>query len=279
VERELARSPDDVSGALWGVDRRSAHASAFEETIRGIIGAGSLSCQQIAAHSAVFSKGKEGWQRGARLASGGSHAALGTGCRADNQAVAHRGSAAVGASPEDELRLIADSSDLRKAYAEAMPYLMQVRNLDGDLVPGYRTQSAVRRDAWATPLTLPSALKHQAPDFGSPSKEVQEALETVSQALAPLKKQKTVTWILNNGFEDVAVWRTIWEWQEHVVSCIYHTEWTVAFQDQQGDIEQARAQLGLLPRVETTDGGPNGASKLARRSNRCWWNWPPVRSA
>lgn len=42
-------------------------------------------------------------------------------------------------APEEEVWLIADSSDLRKPYAEVMPYLMQVPNLQGELVPGYRT--------------------------------------------------------------------------------------------------------------------------------------------
>jgi hypothetical protein len=35
--------------------------------------------------------------------------------------------------------LVADGSDLRKPYATEMPALMQVRDLDGKLVPGYRT--------------------------------------------------------------------------------------------------------------------------------------------
>lgn len=88
-------------------------------------------------------------------------------------------------------------------------------------------------------------------------KEVQEALQTVSQALAPLKEHKTVTWLLDSGFDDVAVWRTIWEQQEHVVSRIYHTERTVAFQDRQGawhegDIACARAHLRPLAQAETT---------------------------
>jgi len=42
-------------------------------------------------------------------------------------------------TPEEELWLIADSSDLRNPYAQTMPYLMQVRDLDEKLVPGYRT--------------------------------------------------------------------------------------------------------------------------------------------
>jgi hypothetical protein len=61
-------------------------------------------------------------------------------------------------APEEELWLIADSSDLRKPYAEVMPYLMQVRDLDEQLVPGYRTQSADRADARTTWLAVSSAL-------------------------------------------------------------------------------------------------------------------------
>ena len=41
--------------------------------------------------------------------------------------------------------------------------------------------------------------------------EVQQTLETVSQALTALKEHKTVTWLLDSGFDDIAVWRTIWE--------------------------------------------------------------------
>ena len=62
-------------------------------------------------------------------------------------------------TPEEELWLIADSSDLRKPYAEVMPYLMEVRDLEEQLVPGYRTQSANWADAGATRLTVSSARK------------------------------------------------------------------------------------------------------------------------
>ncbi len=62
----------------------------LQETIRGIIGAGSLICQQIAVHSAVRSLGKKGWQRVARLASGGSHATVDPGCGASDRAVVYK---------------------------------------------------------------------------------------------------------------------------------------------------------------------------------------------
>jgi hypothetical protein len=111
----------------------------FGETIKGIIGAGSLICQQIAAQSAELSKGKKGSQPVIRLATGAStrrselddrHLTA----RLREVAVEHLAQA-----PEEEVWLIADSSDLRKPYAEMMPYLMRVKDLQGSLVPGYRT--------------------------------------------------------------------------------------------------------------------------------------------
>src|SRR5258707_13060985 len=44
----------------------------FGEVVKGIIGAGSLMCQQIAGQSAELSKGKKGSQRVIRLATGQS---------------------------------------------------------------------------------------------------------------------------------------------------------------------------------------------------------------
>lgn len=97
----------------------------------------------------------------------------------------------------------------------------------------------------------------QAPDFVSEPKEVQQALSTVSQALSRLKEHKTVTWLLDSGFDDVAAWRTIWQQQEHLVVRLYHRDRKVAFQDRQaewhqGNIAQASAELRPLARVETT---------------------------
>jgi hypothetical protein len=97
----------------------------------------------------------------------------------------------------------------------------------------------------------------QAPGFVSEPAEVQEALETVSQSLTPFKDSKTVTWITDRGFDDVAVWRTIWQQHEHVVSRIYHKERLVTLPDQQGNwrqgsVGQAQEQVRPLARVETT---------------------------
>lgn len=51
----------------------------FGETVRGIIGAGSLICQQIAGQSPVLSQGTKGAKPGDSTGHGGKYPALGAG--------------------------------------------------------------------------------------------------------------------------------------------------------------------------------------------------------
>jgi Transposase DDE domain len=232
--------------------------TTFDETIRGIMGAGSLICQQIAVHSPVMAKAKKGAQRIIRLASGESTQrseldAVHLTKQLREAAVEHLAQAS-----EEELWLVADCSDLRKPYATEMPYLMQVPDLDGKgLVPGYRTLNVLGITPGRRGILYHRLFSSQAPGFVSEPAEVQAALQTVSQSLLPLKASKTITWITDRGFDDVAVWRTMWEQHEHVVSRIYHKERTVMWQDQQGNwmqgtVGQAQQQVRPLARVETT---------------------------
>ena len=241
---------DDLIG-----DKRTR--KTFGETVRGIIGAGSLICQQIAGQSPVLSQGKKGAQRVIRLATGEStHRSE----LDDRHLTARLREVAVKQleqAPEEEVWLIADGSDVRKPYAEEMPYLMQVRDLEGHLVPGYRTINVIGVTPGRRGLLYHHLFSSQAPDFVSEPAEVQEALQTVSQALASLKEHKTITWLLDSGFDDVAVWRTIWEAQEHLVCRVYHLDRLVSFEDRhgqwhQGHLEQARGQMRPLARVQTT---------------------------
>ena len=229
----------------------------FGEIVKGIIASGSLICQQIAAQSAELSKGKKGSQRVIRLATGASTQRSEVDAEHLTKRLREVAVEQLEQAPEDELWLIADSSDLRKPYAEEMPYLMQVRDLDKQLVPGYRTLNVIGLTPGRRGLLYHRLFSSQAPEFVSEPAEVQQALSTVSQALVPLKEHKTVTWLLDSGFDDVAVWRTIWEQQEHLVVRMYHTERKVAFQDRQGqghegDIAQARVHVRRLAQVETT---------------------------
>ena len=95
-----------------------------------------------------------------------------------------------------------------------------------------------------------------AADFVSEPHEVQQALTTVSKAIAPLQAERAITWIVDSGFDDVAVWRTLWE-QQHVVCRMCHTDRVVQFPAaaggwQSGSINQARTHMRRLTQTSTT---------------------------
>ncbi len=230
--------------------------TTLTETVSGIIAAGSLICQRIAAASPVLAAVQNGAQRIIRMVTGEStkrspmlDAAQLT-AKLRTRAVEHLATA-----PADEVWLIADGSELRKPHARDMPHLMRVKNLDGSLVNGYRTLNVLGITPNRRGVLYQRLYSSKAPGFVSEPHEVQQALQTVSQAIAPLKEQMVATWIVDSGFDDVAIWRTIWEQQEHVVCRVKHTERLLAFQDRagqwhDGDIAQAQQQLRRMGTAE-----------------------------
>ena len=236
-------------------DRRTR--TTFTETVKGIIAAGSLVCHQIAAHAPVLAGVRNGAQRIIRLLMGASTTrsphlnAEHLTAKLRQHAVDHLGTAAT-----DELWLIADGSELRKPYARVMPHLMRVKELDGSLVNGYRTLNVLGITPNRRGVLYHRLFSSKAPGFVSESHEIQQALTTVSQAITPLKARMTVTWLVDRGFDDVAVWRTIWEQDEHVVCRVKHTERLVAFQAhdgqwRDGDIAAAHQHLRHVGDAET----------------------------
>jgi hypothetical protein len=158
-----------------------------------------------------------------------------------------------------------------------MPSLMQVRDLDGDLVPGYRTLNVLGVTPQRRGILYHRLFSTQEPDFVSAPLEVQKGLHTVSQALQGLKERLAVTWIMDSGLDDMAVWRTIWEQAEHLVCRLKHPERLVEYQNDQGlwvagDIQQARGQCHLLATAQTDMLVRRGSQK--RRSPRRWV--PPI---
>ena len=103
-------------------DRRTW--TTLSETVRGIIGSGSLLCQRIAAQSPILSAVKKGAQPIIRLVSAQTTKRSPTldathlTAQLRTTALAHLTEVS-----GDELGLIADGSDLRKPYAKAMPDL------------------------------------------------------------------------------------------------------------------------------------------------------------
>jgi len=236
-------------------DRRTW--TTLTETVRGIIGGGSLICQRIAAQSPILSQVKKGAQRIIRMVSGET-TKRSPNLDADHLTAQLRATAIAHLSetPSDELWLIADGSDLRKPYAKAMPSLMKVRALDKSLVPGYRTLTVLGVTPQHRGILYHRLFSSTAPDFISEPHEVQTALTSVSQAIAPFKAHMPVSWLLDSGFDDVAVWRTIWEQHEHLVCRIAHPERLIEREAGQAGwlastLAEARTQMTLVARAQT----------------------------
>ena len=154
-EGPLQRYLQRFDGLLGDVRTRRT----FQESIKGIMAAGTLICQRIAACSPLLSQAKDGAQRILRLATGESTKRSQVDAEHLTEQLREVAVEQLAQAPEDELWLIADSSDLRKPYAQEMPALMQVRDLEGHLVPGYRTQSAAGHHAWTAGHPLSSTLQ------------------------------------------------------------------------------------------------------------------------
>lgn len=242
----------------------------FEETVKGVIGAGSLVCQRIAASSAILSAAKEGGQRVSRMATGESTKRSQINAEALTAALRKRGIEHLAGADTDEIWLIADGSDLRKPYAREMPELMQVRDLDGKLVPGYRTMNVLGITPSRRGILYHRLFSSKEEDFLSESLEVQKALQAVGQALQELKQRMTITWIMDSGFDDVAVWRTVWEQNEHLVCRVKHRERLVEYQDEQGqwvqgDVQRARQRLKLAATAQAEMVVRRGRQRRAKR--------------
>lgn len=234
-------------------DRRTG--VTFTETVKGIIASGSTVCRRIAAGSPVLSKAKDGAQRVLRMATGESTKRSALDADHLTGKLRERGVKHLRGSETDELWLLADGSELRKPHAHALPHLMKVRALDGSLVPGYRTLQVVGVTPQRRGLLYHRLFTSQEPGFVSEPKEVQRALQTVSRAVAERFVRRV--WILDSGFDDIAVWRTIWEQEEAFVCRVKDPKRHVEYQNrdgawQKGSIREAGERLVPLAESEMT---------------------------
>ena len=156
---------------------------------------------------------------------------------------------------EDEVWAIVDPCELRKPYARRMESLMKVRALEeGKTVPGYRTLNVLGVGRGGRRGVLYHRLfSSREKGFRSESAQVQEALRSVGEALADKRGQ--VTYIVDSGFDDVAVWATIWEQGNHLVCRLKHRARLVEQRRggtwQQTNVEQAALRVRELARLGT----------------------------
>jgi hypothetical protein len=217
--------------------------------------AGTLVCQQIAAHSAVLSEAREGGQRVSRFAHGESTKRSQVSAKSLTSVMRERGITHLLETEGKELWLIADGSELRKPHAREMPDLMKVRDLDGSFVRGYRTLNVVGITPGRRALLYHRLFSSQEEDFLSESIEVQTALQTVGKSLASVDEERMVTWIMDSGFDDVAVWRTVWEQGAHMLCRVKHRERCIEYKDDTGkwvagDIARARDEMELVRKAQ-----------------------------
>ncbi len=164
--------------------------TTFTATVTGILAAGSLVCQRMAAASPVLAAVQNGGQRVIRMLTGESTKrspdldAAHLTAKLRTRAVEH-----LATTSTDELWLIADGSDLRKPQARDMPHLMCVKALDGRLVNGYRTLNVPGITPHCRGVLYHRLFSSKAPGFVSEPHEVQQAIPTVSQAIAPSKSR------------------------------------------------------------------------------------------
>lgn len=235
-------------------------------TVKGIIASGSVIGERIAACSEELSQSKDGAQRVLRMAKGKSTKRSELNAEDLTARLRQVGVTQLQESEAEEVWLIADGSDLCKPYAQEMPYLMQVRDQNKKLVPGYRTLTVLAVTPKRRGILYQKVLSSEEPGFVSEPAEVQTLLETVHQAVREGQVEAPVSWLLDSGFDDVAVWRTIWEQQEHVVCRVCQRTRLVEWQAEtgawsKGRLEEAAKRLERLAMVRAKMEVPTGSQE------------------
>lgn len=139
---------------------------------------------------------------------------------------------------EEELTLILDGMELRRAGAREQEYLMRVKALDGSLVNGYRSFNVLgmgRENARG--LLYHRLFSSMAPDFESENFEIRAAIQETEQALVSFEGWKT--WVMDKGFDNDDVWWQVWEQPHSRLVCrVYHLERIVLWQSASGQWEE-----------------------------------------
>ena len=236
-------------------DRRTR--TTFEAIVRGLLTAGTTICAQIAAHTPLLAHARHGERRVRRFVRGESTTASPDLTPAQLTATLRaRTLATLRERTPDEVWVILDGSELRKPYARALPHLDKVTALDGTLVPGYWTLNVLAVIPGYRGILYQHTYSTRQPGFRSVPLEIQDALTTVGQALHAGLPGVRIIWIVDRGFDDVAVWRTIWALGQEVVCRLEHTnrllEYRTAAGWVAGNVSTALEHAARLARVETT---------------------------
>lgn len=142
----------------------------------------------------------------------------------------------------EEVWIALDCSDLRKRHAEQMEALMQVRDLDGKLVPGYRVLNALGITPGGRGLLYHRLFSSQEAGFKSEPHEYREAVRSVGRALGQLEEPPETTWLLDRAFDDQAFWGVVWEQEHHLVVRLQHLERLIQAPDRGGRWRETKVE-------------------------------------
>jgi hypothetical protein len=246
-------------------DKRTQQA--FQGTVKGIIGAESLVCARIAAHSPELAGGSNGEQRIRRMVAGETTKRSTLDAADLTQRLRERGIERL--EGEDEVWVMVDGSDLRKRHAHRMEGLMRVRELDGKgMTNGYRTLNAFGIGRQQRGILYHRLFSSKEKGYRSEPAEVQKALRTIIAATKPVSA--TIIYGLDSGFDDIAVWSTIWGAEQHLVCRLCHLERLVEQEAESGDwqrlhLGEAASQLREQAVVETELVVRRGKQTYAKR--------------
>jgi hypothetical protein len=238
---------DSITG-----DRRTRYT--LGQTVQGILGGQSLRCAQIARSAPGLAASDSGEQRIRDMLHGESTV---NSPDLDEQHIVRRlvQRGAELLSGDDDIWVAMDTSDLRKPHATKMPDLMTVRDLNGGTVPGYRLITALGLGKSARGLLYHHLFTSKAATFVSEPQETFIAVQSVGHALAAVPA--VVTFLMDRGFDNSALWHRIWQ-QEHHLVCRVRDLGRIVFRPvadgayERTTIEQLAPQLRSLASVHAT---------------------------
>lgn len=155
-----------------------------------------------------------------------------------------------------EVVLVLDGMEVRRAGARAQEHLMKVKALNGQFVNGYRSFNVLGIGAEGRRgLLYHHLFSSEQPDFRSENVEIRQALAATEAALSDFAGD--TTWVLDRGFDNDEVWWWIWEHtHSHVVWRVKHKGRVVQWRTPQEQWEEryldaTLAHLQPLAVVET----------------------------
>jgi len=141
-----------------------------------------------------------------------------------------------------EVWVALDTSDLRKPHAAEMEALMEVRDLQGRLVRGYRVINALGITPGARGLLYHRLFSSTEAGFKSEPYEYRQAVTSVGAALAREGSAAEVTWLLDRAFDDRAFWGVVWEQEQHLVCRLQHLDRLIRAPDKLGRWQKTKVE-------------------------------------